>query len=140
MSTQYSDQDIKELDEFARSVIYVYGEEVEPRHLYLKESKEPYRQYLAEVVSNLSGMQHDPRLFFESDLLMRRQWGDQIASDLARYKASEIKESVTASTEPDAVAQMRGELETIKAQLAALTPATPPTATEPANNDTDEES
>jgi len=130
----YTDEQIKELDAFARAVIYAFSES-DPRQLYAAHNAQAYQQYLAEVVSNLSGMRDEPRLFFESDLPMRKAWGDRIAADMARYNAS-IKESAAQTVEePDQVAALRVELEKVNAGLAALQAEMAKTSTEPAGEE-----
>lgn len=119
---KYSDAQISELDEFARAVIEAWSPD-DRRQLYASTSRVAYQQYLAEVYFDISGMAHDPRLFFESDLGMRRAWGDQIASDLARYKAVMLKESAEPTEQPDTVKELRGELEALKTAIAKFTPA-----------------
>lgn len=120
----YTDEQIKELDAFARAVIEAFTAE-DPRQLYASTNRQAYQQYFTEVYNNLSGMRDDPRLFFESDLAMRRQWGAIIAADKARYDAEVLAESTQATVEPDNVKELREQLEQMKAQIAAITPPVP---------------
>lgn len=136
--TTYSDDEIKGLDLFARAVIEAVKAE-DPRQLYASTNRQAYQQYFAEVYNNLSGMRDDPRLFFESDLAMRRQWGAIIAADKARYDAEVLAESTQATTEPDSVKELREQLEQLKAQITSITPLAAPVNTEP-EGETAEES
>lgn len=115
----YTDEQIQELTAFADAVIEAYRA-TDPRQLYARDNRQAYQQYFAEVYADLSGMRNNPRAFFESDLAMRRAWGDQIATDLERYKAAELKEAEGMMVEPDAIAALRKELEALRAEIAAL--------------------
>ena len=114
----YTDEQIKELDEFARSVILVVNEKYGPQHLFAAQNREAYRQYFAEVVQNISSM--TARDFFESDLAVRRGWGNIIAADLKRYET--LVESEQQTEVPDNVKEMRAELASLREMVAKLAP------------------
>lgn len=132
----YTDEQLQELDEFARAVIHAVSAK-DPRQLYASTNTQAYQQYYAEVVQGLSGPLKDhPRLFFESDLPMRANWGARIKADYDRYQALALTEAQT--EEPESVKAIKVELEHIKAQLAQLIPAQPaasPTVPPPATEE-----
>jgi hypothetical protein len=119
MTMAYTDQEIRDLDEFARAVIEAVSAE-DPRQLYAAQSTEAYQQYFAEVYCNLSGMRDNPRNFFESDLSMRKAWGERIAAYKARYEAAMQEAARQEKTEPDNVKALREQLERVVAELETL--------------------
>lgn len=141
---KYTDAEIDELDKFARAVSNLY-EGGNWKHYQLGAmAPEAYRQYFAEVIMNLSGMHDDPRRFFESDLFVRRNWGDIIAMHKAEYDRITLAESATPATvnvtPGDKVAALESELAKIKADLAALIEAqkpAPPVLPPPPEDDQD---
>jgi hypothetical protein len=127
----YTNEEIKELSEFAEAVIYAVNAN-DPRQLYAAHNTEAYQQYLAEVVCNMSGMRDNPRKFFESDLPMRKAWGDRIAADKVRYEKTVTESAAQTIEEPEHVKALRDELEKLRADVAALQkPVAPAAAVEP---------
>jgi predicted trehalose synthase len=132
----YTDEQIRDLDQFARAVIEAFSAD-DPHQLYAAHNTQAYQQYLAEVVSNLSGMRDDPRLFFESDLQMRKAWGDRIAADMARYNKA-LTESAVPTEVPDPMKAVNEQLATLKAEIEALKKDKPDVAAPPVEDSTSE--
>jgi hypothetical protein len=127
----YTDAQIKELHEFAEAVILCLNEKAVN---YAQGWPDAYRQYYVEVVLGISGMQDNPRLFFESDLALRKLWGDHIARDYEQYKAAVTEAERQPTAEPESVKALREALEKMAADLEKVKQAlaAPPAPAAPA--------